>query len=306
MFEQLDQFCSYLLNEKRYSLHTINAYKTDLNQFVEYCHSCYELTDVRLIKHTIIRSWIVERMEIGDVEKSINRKISSLRTFFQYLKRRGEVDKSPMLKIVAPKIPKRLPEFIREDSLSILFDTLNESESYSSLRDRVIIELLYSTGIRRAELISIQEKDIKFQDGLLKVLGKGNKERLIPLSKLMMDKLKALIEMKYKKWEDASSYLFLTDKGKKVYPKFVYNKVKQLLSMVSTSDKRSPHILRHSFATHLTNNGADINAIKELLGHASLAATQIYTHNSISKLKEVYSKSHPKAKVGPKQKKSSY
>lgn len=300
MFKLLDSYCEYLLKEKRYSGHTVAAYKTDLTQFIDYCNETYNITEFKIIKHTIVRSWIVSKMESGDVEKSINRKISSLRTFFQYLKRKGIIDKSPMLKIIAPKIPKRLPEFIREDSLSVLFDTLNESDSYSTLRDRVIIELLYSTGIRRAELISIQEQDIKFQDGLLKVIGKGNKERLIPLSKLLMQKLKLLIELKYENWDNASSYLFLTDRGKQVYPKFVYNKVKELLSMVSTSHKKSPHILRHSFATHLTNNGADINAIKELLGHASLAATQIYTHNSISKLKEVYSKSHPKAKGSKK------
>jgi len=296
MFQHVEFFCAYLLKEKRYSPHTINAYKTDIEQFVEYCQSTYEISELISIKHTIVRSWIVARMEFGDIEKSINRKISSLRTFFQYQKKKGRIDKSPMLKIVAPKIPKRLPEFIREESLAKLFDTLNESDSYSSLRDRIIVELLYSTGIRRAELISIKETDIKFQDGLLKVIGKGNKERLIPLNDILMHKLKKLIELKDEKWENASAFIFLTDKGKKVYPKFVYNKVLALLSTVSTSKKKSPHILRHSFATHLTNNGADINAIKELLGHSNLAATQIYTHNSITKLKEVYSKSHPKAK----------
>lgn len=296
MFLQLDLFCKYLLNEKRYSKHTINAYKTDISQLINYCISTYEIERVKSIKHTIIRSWIVSRMELGDNEKSINRKISSLRTFFQFQKRKDLIEKNPMSKIVAPKIPKRLPEFIREDSLSKLFDTLNEADTYSSLRDRVIIELLYSTGIRRAELISITESNIKFQDGLLKVLGKGNKERLIPINDVLMQKLNKLIDLKYEQWENASAFIFLTDKGKKVYPKFVYNKVLALLSTVSTSKKKSPHILRHSFATHLTNNGADINAIKELLGHANLAATQIYTHNSITKLKEVYSKSHPKAK----------
>lgn len=296
MIIHLDSFCDYLLKQKRYSTNTVTSYKTDLTQFLSYCMNIYEIEELKLIKHTIVRSWIVSRMEIGDNEKSINRKISSLRTFFNYLKRKGQIGKNPMSKIVAPKIPKRLPEFIREDSLQKLFDTLNEADSYPSLRDRLIIELLYSTGIRRAELISIKESDIKFQDGLLKVMGKGNKERLIPLTDLLMQKLKKLIELKYESWETAELFIFLTDKGKKVYPKFIYNKVLGLLSTVSTSKKKSPHILRHSFATHLTNNGADINAIKELLGHANLAATQIYTHNSITKLKEVYTKSHPKAK----------
>lgn len=300
MISHLDSFCEYLLKQKRYSKNTVIAYKTDIAQFLSYCSNLYEIEEIKVIRHTIVRSWVVNRMEIGDNEKSINRKISSLRTFFNYLKRKNKIDKNPMAKIVAPKIPKRLPEFIREDALQKLFDTLNESDSYPTLRDRLIIELLYSTGMRRAELISIKETDIKFQDGLLKVLGKGNKERLIPINDLLMHKLKILIDLKYQIWDNAEPYIFLTDKGKKVYPKFIYNKVLGLLSTVSTSKKRSPHILRHSFATHLTNNGADINAIKELLGHANLAATQIYTHNSINKLKEVYSKSHPKAKGAKK------
>lgn len=296
MLEFLDSFLNYLSKQKRYSQNTVVSYKTDLKQFISYCIADYEIEELKLIKHTIVRSWIVQRMEKGDSEKSINRKISSLRSFFQFLKRKKLVDKNPMVKIVAPKVPKRLPEFIREDAIQKLLDNLNEADSYSSLRDRIIIELLYSTGMRRAELIALTEKDIKFNDGLLKVLGKGNKERLIPLGERLIQKLKVLIQLKNEMFENAPQNLFLTDRGKKVYPKFIYNKVVALISQVSTSSKKSPHILRHSFATHLTNNGADINAIKELLGHANLAATQIYTHNSISKLKEVYSKSHPKAK----------
>lgn len=296
MFKFLDSFCDYLLKQKRYSKNTVVSYNTDIKQFLNYVTKLYEITEIKLIKHTIVRSWIVTRMEAGDNEKTINRKISSLRSFFHFVLRRNFIDKNPMTKIIAPKIPKRLPEFIREESLQKLFDTLNEAESYSQFRDRLIVELLYSTGIRRAELISITERDIKFQDSLLKVVGKGNKERLIPMGSILLEKLSKLIELKNDQFDSPSEFLFLTDKGKKVYPKFIYNKVVGLLSTISTSKKKSPHVLRHSFATHLTNNGADINAIKELLGHANLAATQIYTHNSISKLKEVYSKTHPKAK----------
>ena len=300
MFDLLESFCNYILKQKRYSQNTVVSYRTDLKQFLTYCSNLYEISEIKEIRHTIVRSWIVARMEAGDNEKSINRKISSLRSFFQYLKRKEHIEKNPMSKIIAPKIPKRLPEFIREDSLEKLFDTLNEDETYASLRDRLIIELLYSTGMRRAELISIKEGDIKFHDGLLKVLGKGNKERLIPINGRLLEKLEKLIQLKNENFENYNEFLFLTDRGKQVYPKFVYNKVIALLSLVSTAKKKSPHILRHSFATHLTNNGADINAIKELLGHANLAATQIYTHNSIAKLKEVYSKTHPKAKRGEK------
>jgi len=297
MIKQLEAFCDYLLHEKRYSIHTVTAYKTDITQFIDYCESVYEITELKVVKHTIIRSWIVTRMEQEDTAKSINRKISSLRSFFNFLKRKKAVIKNPMLKIIAPKIPKRLPEFIREENIKKLLDNLNEDADYAGFRNRIIIELLYSTGIRRAELIPLKASDMMVSDQMIKVMGKGNKERLIPLSGHLITKLLKLIQLRDEEFPDnAFANLFLTDKGKPVYPKFIYNVVTKLLGTVSTSKKKSPHILRHSFATHLTNNGADINAIKELLGHANLGATQIYTHNSIKKLKEVYSKSHPKAK----------
>ncbi len=297
MFEHLNSFCDYLLHEKRYSHHTVTAYKTDIQQFANYCITVYDINEIKVIKHTIVRSWIVNRMEEEDTAKSINRKISSLRSFFNFLKRKKVVQRNPMLKIIAPKIPKRLPEYIREDNIKKLLDNLNEDESYPNFRDRIIVELLYSTGIRRAELIPLSEKDVLTSDKMIKVIGKGNKERLIPLSSHLLRKIKKLIELRDEYFIDnACANIFLTDSGKPVYPKFIYNVVTRLLGTVSTSKKKSPHILRHSFATHLTNNGADINAIKELLGHANLGATQIYTHNSIKKLKEVYSKSHPKAR----------
>lgn len=297
MFKHLDSFCDYLLHEKRYSKHTITAYKTDITQFANYCASVYEISELKVIKHTIVRSWIVTRIEQEDSAKSINRKISSLRSFFNFLKRKKIVERNPMVKIVAPKIPKRLPEYIREENIEKLLDNLNEDENYLVFRDRLIVELLYSTGIRRAELIPIEQKDILGSDGIIKVLGKGNKERMIPIDAALVSKLKKLIKLRDEHFpKNVLPNLFLTDKGRLVYPKFIYNIVTGLISTVSTAKKKSPHVLRHSFATHLTNNGADINAIKELLGHSNLAATQIYTHNSIKKLKEVYSKSHPKAK----------
>jgi len=297
MYKHLESFCDYLLLEKRYSKHTVRAYKTDISQFINYCELDYEIEEIRLVKHGIIRSWIVSRMEKDDTPKSINRKISSLRSFFNFMKRKKVITKNPMLKIIAPKIPKRLPEFIREENIEKLLDNLNEAKNYSEFRNRIIIELLYSTGIRRAELILLKDGDLMASDKMIKVTGKGNKQRLIPLSAHLVSKLNQLIDLRNDEFPDAAcANIFLTDKGKPVYPKFIYNVVTKLLGTVSTSKKKSPHILRHSFATHLTNNGADINAIKELLGHANLGATQIYTHNSIKKLKEVYSKSHPKAK----------
>ncbi len=268
-------------------------------QFIQSIHT--ELIFLNLwsfvkIKHPIVRSWIVSLLEKNITSKSINRKISSLRTFYNFLKRRKLIVTNPMLKIVAPKIPKRLPSFIKEQEIKALFDNLNEDVNYFEFRNRLIVELLYTAGLRRAELISLEDRSLSFSDKYLKVLGKGGKERIIPLNEHFLSKLKKLIELRETEFPQLkTSHLFVTDKGKPIYPKFVYNIVVRLLKTVTTSDKKSPHILRHSFATHLTNNGADINAIKELLGHSNLAATQIYTHNSISKLKEVYKNSHPKA-----------
>ena len=299
MLKLLDQFSNYLEYERRYSNHTVNSYRVDLTQFIEFCQDQYEISDIKAIRHPIVRSWIVSMIENGYVNKTINRKISSLRTFYNFLKRRNLVDVNPMLKIVAPKIPKRLPSFIKEQEISALFDNLNEDVGYSSFRNRIIIELLYTTGMRRSELMSLQESNVSFTDGYLKVLGKGGKERIIPLNEIFLKKLKRLLELKQGEFPELeSSKLFVTDRGKPIYPKFIYNVVVKLLGTVTTSAKKSPHVLRHSFATHLTNNGADINAIKELLGHANLAATQIYTHNSIKKLKDVYKNSHPKASKG--------
>lgn len=296
MFELLQLFTDYLEHERRYSPHTINSYRTDLTQFIVFCQDQYEIEQITAIRHPIVRSWIVTLLEKGISSKSINRKISSLRTFYNFLKRRKLIEMNPMQKIVAPKIPKRLPAFIKEQEIADLFDTLNEDAQYSEFRDRMIVELLYTAGLRRAELISIHLKSISFSDAYLKVLGKGGKERIIPLSEPFLKKLNRLIELRDLQFPESDvSNLFVTNSGKPIYPKFVYNVVVKLLATVTTSDKKSPHILRHSFATHLTNNGADINAIKELMGHSNLAATQIYTHNSIKKLQDVYKKSHPKA-----------
>ena len=232
--------------------------------------------------------------------RSINRKLSTLKTYFKFLKRRKEIQENPMLKVIAPKVGKRLPVVVKEVELENLFEKINFGEGYAAVRDEMVMEMLYSTGMRRSELINLTPNDLDFFNDQVKVLGKGNKERLIPFARPLADRLKNYLEIRKDEFElGATGSLFLTAKGKKMYPKLVYNLVKKYLSQITTVEQRSPHVLRHSFATHLSNNGADLNAIKELLGHSSLAATQVYTHNSIEKLKRVYQQAHPKAKKKP-------
>jgi integrase/recombinase XerC len=225
--------------------------------------------------------------------KSVNRKISSLKSYFKYLKKIKVLKTNPMLKIVSPKLKKRLPNFIRETNIEKLLNQDAKDLEPEEKRDLFIVEVLYLTGMRRSELINLKISDVDITNGQIKVLGKGNKERIVPLNPKILNKLQNHINSKNE--EEPSIYVFSTSKGKKMYDKMLYNIVKKVLSEITTSSKKSPHVLRHSFATHLSNNGADLNAIKELLGHANLAATQIYTHNSIEKLKEVYKKAHPKA-----------
>jgi len=289
----VQSFINYLSFEKRYSAHTITSYQNDLNQFFGYLEKIYRLTDIGIISHFHIRSWMVELMDIGVSPRSINRKLSSLKSFFKYLLRQERIKVNPMNKIVAPKAGKRLPSYIRESEMSKLSE-LKANSDYSTYRDYLIMHILYYTGIRRSELINLKDKDINLSGGI-KVLGKGNKERIIPVLPDLMKEIKEYQIIRNNSFEGKSEFLLLTDKGVKLYPKFVYNTVKRYLSLVTTSQKKSPHILRHSFATHLSNRGAELKAIKELLGHANLSATQIYMHNSVDKLKETYNSAHPKA-----------
>jgi len=294
----ISKFLDYLKYEKRYSQNTIVSYKNDLGHLQNFLAITYHSTTVECIKHIHIRSWIVDMMQKSYSPKSVNRKISSLKSYFKFLKRSKLIEKNPMLKIVAPKMGKRLPEYIKESSLEQLFAQDIDSSDFSAVRDLLIIELLYVTGMRRTEIIHLVIINVDTQKNQIKVLGKGNKERIIPLGNKVMNKLSSFLELRETTFPSCTEpYVFVTDKGKKLYDKLVYNIVTHYLSLVSSSDKKSPHVLRHSFATHLSNNGAELNAIKELLGHASLAATQVYTHNSIERLKEVYSKAHPKAKA---------
>jgi integrase/recombinase XerC len=289
-------FINYLKFEKRFSGNTVVAYENDIVQFLDYLASQYNTESINEVTHHMIRSWMVSMIQAGITPKSVNRKLSSLRKYLLFLKRGGVISVNPAQKIVAPKIGKRLPHVIRKSEIDLLLDQYLPSGSFSEIRDRIIIILLYSTGMRRAELIELRDSDINFSNNSIIVTGKGNKQRLIPLTDEVIEELKIYIENRNEYFESKkTNYLILTDKGNKLYPKFVYNVVVKNISMVSSSLKRSPHILRHSIATHLSDENVEINALKALLGHSSLSSTQIYTHNSVEKLKKAYVKAHPKA-----------
>lgn len=290
----LEQFLKYLQFEKRYSPHTLTAYKNDLFQFSRFLKSLD--TEIQLANHQIIRSWIVLLMDEDIVPRSINRKISTLRSLYKYLHREKIVEVNPVLKIQTPKVAKKLPTFISDDKLNGLLDGKVFEDDFSGLRDKLIIELLFGTGIRLSELLGIKEKDIYIAEQTLKVLGKRNKERIIPINYSLINLLDNYsVEKKNQGFSNKSDVLIVTNLGLPAYSKFIYRAVQKYLKTISTQEKRSPHVLRHSFATSLLNNGADINAIKDLLGHANLAATQVYTHNSIERLKSIYKQAHPKA-----------
>jgi integrase/recombinase XerC len=290
------QFLEHLKYQKRYSQHTIISYENDLSAFSTFMLKEFPDTEIDKIKTTFIRTWLAEMKEDDLASRSLNRKISALRSFFKYLLKNDVVKVNPVTTIISPKMPKRLPQFVEEKDTHNLFSEVVFSEGFKGLTEKLILEILYNTGMRKAELISLKEHQIDMSNSQIKVLGKGNKERIIPVSKILMIDIKLYIAEKRRLiGRGEENFLFVTDKGKPLDPKQVYNIAKKYLTKVTTIDKKSPHILRHSFATHLMNNGADLNAVKELLGHSSLAATQIYTHNTIEKLKDVYKKAHPKA-----------
>jgi integrase/recombinase XerC len=292
----IDPFLKYIAQEKRYSKHTLLAYTTDLRQFQDYISVTYEL-DLAAVKYIHVRDYIAHLMEDEVGASSIGRKLSTLRSFYKYLCREQVIPSSPMGLIKAPKAPKRLPVFVDEQKMDTLLDSEEIFDnSFPSMRDRLIIETLFGTGIRLSELIGLKESNVDRYANTIKVLGKGNKERIIPMTKPLVNQLETyLIEKERQDFNNKADVLIVTDKGAKLNANFVYKTVKRYLSMVSTQEKLSPHVLRHSYATSLLNRGADLNAIKELLGHASLAATQVYTHNSIETLKTIYKQAHPKA-----------
>ena len=287
-------FLQYLRYEKRFSPHTVLAYQNDLQQFFIYLKNLYDTEDISSITHSMIRSWIVDLMEKDISPRSINRKLTTLKTFYKFLLRQGKVLTNPMLKIQAPKTSKRLPVFVDEKKMNLLFKEENFGDSFEETRDRLILEMFYATGMRLSELISLEDSNIDTYQCQVKVLGKRNKERIIPFTKKLKDIIDTYLKSRLEIVNKATSF-FITDKGKKLYPKLVYRIVIYRLGGVTTLDKKSPHILRHTFATHMLNNGADINSVKELLGHANLSATQVYTHNTIERLKQVYKQAHPRA-----------
>ena len=295
MSSPIVKFIDYLSFEKRYSFHTIISYQTDIDQFHKFLKDTFGLEDFMQVSHSHVRTWLVSLNEMGISAKSINRKLSALRSMYKYFKKLELIDHSPLQKVVSPKNPKRLPTYLPKETISDIYQLVDTDEDYNSQRNLLIFSFLYQTGIRRAELISIKINDIDFDQKQVKVFGKGGKERMIPMTQDLIDRVIKYLILRNDLFPDSVSNLFLTDKGKVIYPKLVYSSVKALLSKVTTIKKKSPHVLRHSFATHLTDNGADLNAIKSLLGHANLSATQIYTHNSIKRLQDIYKKAHPSA-----------
>ncbi|MFY7733896.1 MAG: tyrosine-type recombinase/integrase [Bacteroidia bacterium] len=290
------QYLQYVEFEKKQAKHTLINYKVDLTQFENYISQIYQITQIEQVTHYHIKSWLVHQINEGLKNRSVARKISTLKSFYNFLLREQLVTINPLNKVQAPKVEKRLPEFVEQNALENLFDgNINDEHfenTFEGLRDKLMVNLFYATGIRLSELHNIENPSIDFYKKQIKVLGKRNKERIIPLTNEVIELIK-----QYNNQKTAngfiSNYLLLTNKGEPLYAKLIYITVKKYLSKVTTLSKRSPHVLRHTYATHLLNQGADLNAIKELLGHSSLAATQVYTHNSIQQLKEVYKK-HPR------------
>lgn len=293
---EIQSFTDYLKFEKRYSAHTVRSYRDDLLQFSDFLEKQFGSLKLTEITHHFVRSWLAGMKGKKITAKSINRKISTLKSFYKFCIKTGKVAQSPMQKVIAPKIAKRLPVFIKEHDAKILLKNISSSEDWKTLNTKMLVNIFYMTGMRLSELITLKENQVDSSTNTIRVTGKGNKLRIIPVPSELMKLVKEYREAKKKSFEETGKYLLVTEKGKQLYPKYAYNLIKQVLGdSVKTLDKKSPHILRHTFATHLLNNGADLNAIKELLGHSSLASTQVYTHNTIEKLKNVYKKAHPKA-----------
>ena len=289
-------FLKYLESEKRTSSHTVLSYQTDLLQFETYLQTTYELADPSTADYVMIRSWIVSLSEAGLSPTSINRKIACLRSYFKYLMRHEVVAKDPMQKIRVMKTSKKLPSFVKETEMETMLDAVQDDVTFEGLRTKLILELFYGTGIRLSELLYLRESNINFANQTIKVLGKRNKERIIPFSDVLLSAIRNYREARNREVSRKDhGFLLVTDKGDPCYSGLIYRIVKKHLRTYTNSEKTSPHVLRHTYATHLLNKGAEINAVKDLLGHTSLAATQVYTHNSMEKLKKVFKQAHPKA-----------
>jgi integrase/recombinase XerC len=290
----ITSFLEYLLLEKGYSKHTITAYRTDLVAFKDFCEVFCKQEDLVAVNYQQIRSWVVDLVASDISNKSINRKVSSLKSFYKFLQKTECIEVNPHSKHKALKIPKKVQVPFTAKEINQVIQNIGQNKDFDSVRDKLLVELLYSTGIRRAELINIKERDVDKVNKTIKVLGKRNKERLVPILTSVLKTLNEYVAFK-KQHQFNSEFLLITSKGNKIYETLVYRVINSYFSQVSSKVKKSPHILRHSFATHLLNEGADLNSVKELLGHSSLASTQVYTHNSLDAIKKVYNNAHPRS-----------
>jgi len=289
-------FLEYLKLERNYSQHTVLAYQKDLDEFITYCNEEYEQSNLYSIHYNQIRSWIVDLVEKGLSNRTIHRKIASLKAYYKYLLKTKQIEETPLAKHKALKVAKKIQVPFSEKEINNVLIDIQFEDDFEGTRNKLIIELLYATGMRRSELINILIHNIDLQNKTIKVLGKRNKERFIPIIDSLIEQIKKYLTKRNEIYINDTDFLFLTSKGNKLYPNLVYRVINNYFSIASTKVKKSPHILRHTFATHLLNQGADLNAVKELLGHASLASTQVYTHNSLAELKKVYANAHPRNK----------
>jgi len=289
-----ESFLQYISTEKRYSRHTVTSYKNDIDQFMGWLEEVRPGADLVSVTHADVRGWMVSLLEGGASAGTVHRKMSALRTLFRYMRRHELITADPMAGLKLPKKPKQLPVFVAEDALAKLLDEFRFGDNFSGLRDRTVVEFLYLTGMRRSELTGLRDADVDLSAGQVRVTGKRDKQRVIPLAAGFVKSLRSYIEAREEKGF-SGGWFFVTDRGNKMYDRAVYNIVTRYLAMVTTVEKKSPHVLRHTFATHMLNYGADLNSIKELLGHASLSATQVYTHNTFEQLKKIYKQAHPRA-----------
>ena len=289
-----ESFINFLKYEKRYSPHTVKAYEKDLDRFVEFCTKMVGDFIVKDVDLKLLRSWVVDLMEHDYNPSSVSRMMTAVKSFYNFLLREQVVDVNPAINVPLPKIRKKLPHFVEENNLNHLLDDDLFDNGFRGRRDKLIISLFYGTGIRLAELINLKDRDFNTAEYLIKVLGKRNKERIIPYPREINQLLSDYVDIRNDEIVNNDGYLFVTEKGKQIYEKLVYRVVKSNLARVTSLEKKSPHVLRHTYATHLLNNGADLNAVKELLGHANLAATQVYTHTTFEKLQQSYKQAHPR------------
>ena len=290
----VESFIKYLQLEKRFSSHTITAYSNDLQQLSEFLNQTFEIPLIEKAQHPHLRSWVVDLMDTRVKARTVNRKIASVKSFYKFLQRRQLIEVNPASRLKSLRVPKDLPNFVKESEMDNLLSQMAFEDGFKGNRDKLLLEMLYATGMRLSELIGLTGENIDYYDKTVKVLGKRNKERIVPLHQEVINLIETYKQSK-RDVPNASDKLLVTNSGNDLYPQFVYKTVKKYLAQVTTLSKRSPHVLRHTFATHLLNKGADLNAVKDLLGHASLASTQVYTHNSIEKLKAVFDQAHPKA-----------